>query len=205
MWQYDRKFRLWMLYNSDIKEYKLSALILQPKFVDFKPEIVVYINDTFEDVEEDLKPLKHRIVGFKLCNGNACKDLIRAEYKTLARLTIDHDVYQQQFLPKSHDLLKLIQYSSSTLVSLHLAKVDLSIFSDLKENLSTLDNLKISRCVNEKGLAKLLKCSRASLKSLKFYECTKLNLTDMAQQLEPFSRLSELEIMYDRRDVFDYH
>jgi hypothetical protein len=92
--------------------------------------------------------------------------------------------------------------SSTTLVSLHLHKVDLSMFTGLQDNFMTLYNLKIDVCVNEEGLATLINCSRASLKSLRLW-IAQMNLVDVADQLKPFNRLSELDIHCDDRDVFD--
>lgn len=166
-----------------------------------------------EDKVDKLKTLQDHIVGFKLYNVNLCRHLLRGGYQTLERLTIDGN--QIMLFPRSPDLFQLTKNSCSTLVSLKLSRVDLSIFTNLRENFTTLYNLEVSRCVNDEGLAALLKHGRVSLKSLKldkFHDMNlslkldhlhDLNLTDMTEQLEPFNRLSELEITYGYRDVFD--
>ena len=123
--------------------------------------------------------------------------MLRAGYQTLERLTIDG--MQIMLFPRYQDLFQLTKNSCSTLVSLKLCRVDLSIFTNLLENFSTLYNLEVSRCVNNEGLAALLKYGRVSLKSLKLAQFH--DLKDM--KLEPFNRLSELEISNGNRDVFD--
>ena len=197
VWQHDNKFRIWIVEFKDIEQYQLSTLVLHPNYQDYKPEIVVRVRVSSVDMEDKLKPLKDDIVGFKLRDGNLCKDLFRAGYEKLKRLTIYPNATKHP-----QDLFKLIMNSSTTLVSLHLHKVDLSMFTGLQDNFMTLYNLKIDVCVNEEGLATLINCSRASLKGLRLW-IAQMNLVDVADQLKPFNRLSELDIHCDDRDVFD--
>ena len=212
VWQHDPKFRLWFLHENELDDDELSTILLHPNYAEKKPEIVVVLSKD-EDKVDKLKLLQDNIVGFKLFNVNSCKDLLRAGYQTLERVTIDGK--QIMLFNRYQDLFQLTKNSCSTLVSLELSRVDLSIFTNLLENFSTLYNLEVSRCVNNEGLAALLKHGRVSLKSLKldqFHELNlrlnsdqlhDMNLTDMAEQLEPFNRLSELEISNGNRDVFE--
>jgi hypothetical protein len=195
VWQHDPKFRLRFLREDELDE-ELSTILLHPNYAEKKPEIVVVLSKD-EDKVDKLKLLQDNIVGFKLYNVNSCKDLLRAGYQTLKKLTIVGIMLE----PISQDLFQLTKNSCSTLVSLKLCRVDLSIFTNLLENFSTLYNLEVSRCVNNEGLAALLKYGRVSLKSLKLDQFH--DLKDMAEQLEPFNRLSELEISNGNRDVFD--
>ena len=100
------------------------------------------------------------------------------------------------------EVRRLISQSSSTLVKLDLLRVDLMGFVFLKDNLSALETLSIRSCTNEEGMVKLLDLSKKTLKSLSFYNFTKLDLIAVTESVSSLPVLRELVIIHGDRNAF---